>query len=123
MSSIRCGAEEILIRDGRYGEIKEYHLPGDIARLYNLCHQGATLETLSRDAQVPKSTIEKSLAWLIGKQLLVELDGFYIALALRPRDELIRNYVENEIPRTLPAPKVGGALSVYQITKTVGAER
>ena len=124
MSSTRCGSEEILIRDGRYGEIKEHYLAGDVARVYNLCHQGATLETLARDAQLPKSTIEKSLAWLIGKQLLVELDGFYIALALRPRDELIRNYVEAEFPRSLPAIKVEEfALSLHQITNTAGAGR
>jgi len=124
MTSTRYGTEEILIRDGRYGETREYHLKGDIARLYNLCHQGATLESLSRDAQVPASMIEKSITWLVRKQLLVELEGFYIALALRPRDELIHNYVEAEIPRSLPPPKVEEfALPIYQVTKTTGVSQ
>lgn len=123
MSSTRYGFEEILIRDGR-GEIKEYHLKGDIARLYNFCHRGATVETLRRDAQVPASTIEKSLTWLLRKQLLVELEGFYVALALRPRDELIHNYVEAEISRSLPRPTVAEVtLPLYQVTKTICASR
>lgn len=124
MSSTRYGSEEILIRDGRYGETKEYHLLGDTARLYNLCHQGATLETLSRDAELPTATIERSLSWLISRQLLVELDEFYIALALRPRDELIHNYIEGAIPRSSPPPKVKeSALPLYQVTKTAGARQ
>lgn len=124
MSSIRYGSEEILIRDGRYGEIKEYHLLGDTARLYNLCHQGATLQTLSRDTGLPSTTIEKILSWLVGKQLAVELDEFYIALALRPRDELIHNYVEAAIPRSSSPTKVKEfALPLYPVTKTAGANQ
>ena len=122
MSSTRYGSEEILIRDGRYGEIKEFHLLGDTARLYNLCHQGATLQMLTRDTQLLASAIEKSLTWLIRKQLLVELDGFYIALALRPRDELIRSYIDYGIPRSSPPPEVEEfALRLYQVSKTVSA--
>jgi radical SAM superfamily enzyme YgiQ (UPF0313 family) len=122
MSSTRYGSEEILIRDGRYGEIKEYYLVGDTARVYNLCHQGATPETLSRDTELPATTIAKVLSWLIGKQLLVELDGFYIALALRPRDELIHNYVESAVPRSSLPPQVKGfALPLYQGTQVSGA--
>lgn len=124
MTSTRYGAEETLIRDGRYGEVKEYYLHGDTARVYNLCHQGATLATLSRDTELPMTTIEKSLSWLINRQLLVELDGFYIALALRPRDELIHNYVERALPRSSqqPPPQVQRLeLPMYQETQTAGA--
>ena len=122
MSSTRYGSEETLIRDGRYGEVKEYYLHGDTARIYNLCHQGATLATLSRDTQLPTTTIEKTLSWLIHRQLLVELDGFHIALALRPRDELIHNYVERAIPRSSPPPQVQRLeLPLYQGTQTAGA--
>jgi hypothetical protein len=124
MSSTRYGSEEILIRDGRYDEIKEYHLLGDTARIYNLCHQGATLQTLSRDTGLPSTTIEKILSWLVGKQLAVELDEFYIALALRPRDELIHNYVEATIPRSSSPTKVKEfALPLYPVTKTAGANQ
>lgn len=121
MTSTRYGSEETLVRDGRCGEIKEYHLLSETARVYNFCHQGATRETLSRDAEVPASTIEKVLSWLVGKQLLVELDGFYIALALRPRDELINNYLEAAIARNSPPPTVKEfARPLYQVTKTAG---
>lgn len=122
MSSTRYGAEEILIRDGRYGEIKEYHLTGDTARIYDLCHQGATLATLSCETELPPTTVERNIFWLIKKLLLVELDGFYIALALRPRDELIHNCVKHAVadsspPLRQPRP----SLPVYQETQTEGA--
>ena len=124
MTSTRYGSEEILIRDGRWGEIKEYHLLGDTARVYNLCHQGATQKTLSREEELPASKIERILSWLVGKHLVVELDGFYIALALRPRDELIHNYVEADISRSSAPLKVKeSALPLYQVTKTARASQ
>lgn len=123
MTSTRYGPQEVLIRDGRYGEIDEYYLAGDDARIYNLCHQGATLATLSSDTGLPPATIEKNLSWMMNSGLLAELDGFYIALALRPRDELIQNYFELAIPgNTPPSPKVRGlSLPVYRGAETAVA--
>lgn len=92
MTATRYGPDEILIRDGRYGYIKDYHLYGDRARIYHLSHQGSTLESLSADTGLPLDVLEKNLSWLIVRKLLVKLDGFYISLALRPRDELVQNY-------------------------------
>jgi|GEM_PF-3337401 len=92
MSAMRYGVDTILIRDGRYGEVKEYHLYDARARIYNLSHQGSTLASLQSETDLPDQIIEKHLSWLIARKLLVKLDGFYISLALRPRDELIQNY-------------------------------
>lgn len=121
MSSTNCGPEQILVRDGRYSKVKDRHLLGDVARIYNLCHQGATMTTLVRDTGLPTATIEKSLSGLISRQLLVELDGCYIALALRPRDELIHNSVEQKVPdRPQPQTYPQTALPLYQSTQVAG---
>ncbi len=93
MSATKCGDEHVLVRDGRSDKVVDHHLIGAAARIYDLCHQGATVATLVRDAGLPQATIEDALLELAGKDLLVELDGAYIALGLRPRDELIHNCV------------------------------
>jgi hypothetical protein len=117
MTSTRYGTNEVLVRDGRYDEVEEYYLAGDNARIYNLCHQGATMAMLSSGTELPLTAIEKNLTWLLDRQLLVELDGFYIALAVRPRDELIHNYVELAVPNNTPPPQpkaTGLSLPVHQ---------
>ena len=98
MLSTNYGSERILVRDGRSGKVKDHHLIGDAARIYDLCHQGPTMATLVRDTGLPAITIEKALSELISRKLLVELEGGYIALAVRPRDELIHNCVGLEVP-------------------------
>jgi len=100
LSATRYGAEAILIRDGRYGQVTEYHLYDAKACLYNLCHQGATLTSLNSETELSVDVIEKHLSWLIARKLLVKLDGFYISLALRPRDELIQNCHEQMASQT-----------------------
>jgi radical SAM superfamily enzyme YgiQ (UPF0313 family) len=122
MTSTRYGPEEVMISDGRYGKVEKYYLAGDRACIYDLCHQGATMATLSSRTELPPTTIERNLSWLMDRRLLVELDGFYIALALRPRDELIHNYVELATPKNSPPPKVMGlSLPVHQGMETAGA--
>ncbi len=91
MSSTYCDPEHILVRDGRYGKVRNHHLVGEAARIYDLCHQGAAVATLVRDTRLSVASVEENIAELIRKKLLTQLDGFYIALALRPRDELIHN--------------------------------
>jgi radical SAM superfamily enzyme YgiQ (UPF0313 family) len=119
MSSTNYGSDRILIRDGRYRTIRDHYLFGDAARIYDLCHQGATITTLARDTGFPVLAIEKNLFWLITKKLLVELEGCYVALALRPRDELIHKCVAPTVtdhsrsqtdPRTpLPLYQIAGS--------------
>jgi hypothetical protein len=116
LSATRSGPEEILVRDGRYGEVCEYYLTGPTAKIYDLCHQGATPASLVLDTDLPAASIAESVSWLIRKQLLVELDGFYISLALRPRDELINNYHQHMASQKPPAPAFRAALPMYQDT-------
>jgi hypothetical protein len=89
MVAARCSEEEILISDRRYGSLEEHLVEGDDAYLYSLCHHGATLESLVNDLDLPLERVQAIAAALIERKVLVELEGCYIALALRPRDELV----------------------------------
>jgi hypothetical protein len=121
MSSTNYGAERILIRDGRYSKIEDHHLIGDATRIYDLCHRGPTMATLVRDTGLPAITIEKTLSHLISKRLLVELDGGYIALAVRPRDELIHKCVSLAVPdRSRPQANPQTALPLYPDRQIAG---
>lgn len=93
MTATRCGPNEICVADGRSPTLEEHYLEGPMAQVYDLCHQGATFEVLCRDLNTSSHQIQLALQKLINRRLIVELEGFYIALALRPRDELIHNYI------------------------------
>ena len=86
--------DQLVIRDGRYGNVKEHYLEGPAARLYRLCHRGPKMSVLAEQLGLETEWISEALSSLISKGLLVELEGSYIALALRPRDELIENCLE-----------------------------
>src|SRR5688500_8365919 len=92
MTAPSYGVDEILIRNARYGYIKAYRLRCARTGIYTLSHQGSTLDSLVDDTDLAVEVLEKNLSCLIARKLLVKLDGFYISLALRPRDELVQNY-------------------------------
>jgi hypothetical protein len=105
MTATRYRPDAILIRDGRYGKIDEHHLLGDTAHVYQLCHQGPTLEALIRDTELPAAAVAAIVTELIDRELMIELDGCYVALALRPRDELVHNYVRQAIRDRIDPPR------------------
>lgn len=94
LTATRCGLNEITVYDDRFDESEYHYLEGPTARLYDLCHQGATLDMLSHHLELSSSDLRRMISRLMNAGLLVELEGFYISLALRARDELIRNYME-----------------------------
>ncbi|HEV7644835.1 MAG TPA: radical SAM protein [Pyrinomonadaceae bacterium] len=110
MSATRCGVDEVVIRDGRYGTVEEHFLEGDTARVYNFCHRAATAAEICGELDLSDVTVGKILSKLIDKGLLVELEGFHISLALRPRDELVHNYVASKIPNRIVLPKPGNVI-------------
>jgi hypothetical protein len=80
------------------------------------------MTTLARDTELPAVTIEKNLFWLITRKLLVQLDGYYIALAVRPRDELIYNCVALAGPdRRQPQTDRQTVFPLYQDTRIAGS--
>lgn len=93
LSATRCGRDEILVRDQRFGTTEEYLLEGDEARIHDLCHRGATMATLCSELALDPRDVETIAGSLTERRLLVCLEDSFIALALRPRDELVRNYI------------------------------
>jgi len=91
MTAARCNEEEVLISDRRYGALEEHVVEGDDARVYWLCHHGATLESLCRTLDLQPDRALAIAGSLIERKILVNLEDCYIALALRPRDELLHD--------------------------------
>lgn len=107
LAAEHCGSEEILVRDGRFGKVEEHFLEGEAARAYDLCHQGASLEALARELELPLEAVQGLVAGLIERRLMVNLEDCCISLALRPRDELVANCValasqRSSGPRAVP---------------------
>jgi len=115
MTVTRCGLDEIVIRDGRFGSVEEHFFAGDTARVYNLCHRAATLAEVSCELDLPASAVEKILAKFRDKGLLIELEGFYISLALRTRDELIHNYVVSKSLNRTALPKINNVIPLTRV--------
>lgn len=93
LENVHCGHDEIMVRDGRSGSLEEHLLVGDEARVYDACHEGAALEMLCRALDLAPERVQAIADSLIEKRILVKLEESFIALALRPRDELVRNYI------------------------------
>jgi radical SAM superfamily enzyme YgiQ (UPF0313 family) len=110
MTATRVGVDEVLVCDGRYNKLEEHFLEGDTARIYDLCHRAATMAEVCRELDLPESTAQKILAKLLNDGLVVELEGFYISLALRPRDELIHNYVVSRSLNQMALPKTNNVV-------------
>ncbi len=115
MSATRCGPDEVVIRDGRFGGVEEYFLEGDTARVYNLCHRAATLDEVCRELDLPALLAQAVLSRLIDRELLLEVEGFYISLALRPRDELIHNYVVSKAAKLIELPKANNVVPLTKV--------
>jgi Radical SAM superfamily len=92
MTQTRCEPRQLVIVDSRWGEPREYFLKGDSAIVYDACHQGRTLDELRQATRFTETLIRRELDQLLKAKLLLEVDGGFLALALRPRDELVCSY-------------------------------
>ncbi len=89
MTQKRYGPGQLVIVDGRWGESREHYLEGDTAVVYDACHLGATLDWLQESTGYTETLLQRELGQLLETKLLLEVDGSFLALALRPRDELV----------------------------------
>ncbi len=78
----------LLITDHRFG-IRTMCLRGRAAKIYNACHFGLNIPMLEIELDEPRAFFEKDLAQLVEDQLMLFADGYYLSLALRPREELM----------------------------------
>lgn len=90
MVSHRVGDERVVVVDERGERPREHLLEGELARVHDECHRGLHRSRFSEVA-VPRERLLERLAELVARGLVLELDGCFVALALRPRDELVHD--------------------------------
>lgn len=95
MTQTRYGPKQLVILDNRFNESRQLWLEGDSAVVYDTCHRGATFKDLHETTGYSETFLCNELDHLIKAKLLLEIDGWFLALALRPRDELICAHFRN----------------------------
>jgi radical SAM superfamily enzyme YgiQ (UPF0313 family) len=90
----RIAPDRLRILDSRFGEHKEYFLTGADAAIHDFCHSARKKEHIQAGTGLSAARVEKGLAALVECKLLYDTEGYYISLALRPRDELIQCYYQ-----------------------------
>ncbi|MDC0678361.1 radical SAM protein [Sorangium atrum] len=88
----RVSPGELLIRDERSGDLVETVLDGELACIYDLCHAGMEPGRAAAAAGLQQEKVLRLLGELVERRLALEVEGHFISLALRPRDELLRNH-------------------------------
>ncbi len=90
----RLGPDRLRVLDSRFGELQEHLLTGTDATIHDFCHAARKKEHIEVGTGLSSARVEEGLARLLERKLLYDSEGFYISLALRPRDELIQSYYQ-----------------------------
>jgi hypothetical protein len=86
----RVAADTLRITDTRHGKARLHEFSGDAARIYDACHAGLTLAEIAQATGLSPDTISASLATFLRSKLVLRVEGHYLSVAVRPRDELLR---------------------------------
>ena len=111
ITQARFGEDALRIQDDRFGSSEEHWLEGDVAAGYDACHAGADVRSIARATKLEPAALDEALSTLRERQLVLEIEGWFVALALRPRDELVRQYFTERpaVKRRLPCLQSGEA--------------
>jgi hypothetical protein len=69
---------------------------GGAARIYDACHAGLRLDQIARVTELAPKKVTATLARFLRSRLVARVDGSYLSLALRPRDELLLRFFSTE---------------------------
>ena len=96
----------LVITDHRPGlDSAEYRLGEAEARIYLACENGATVETARRAwPDLSGAEVEDFFEDLVSQRLMCEIDGRYLALALRPVADAAQSSVRALEEREAPVP-------------------
>lgn len=99
LTQIRLDANTLCVDDSRFGTFVRHVLVGDVAKVYDACHGGLNLERIGRVTQLSPELVLEHVTTLLEKKILLRTEDSYLSIALRPREELINNYVAAERER------------------------
>jgi len=88
----RISEDSFITKDTRFDLNCEYLLSGELAAVFDACHVARKFEDLTNVTGLESHTVSKQIKYLISRSLVVQADGYYLAIATRCRDELINNY-------------------------------
>jgi DNA-binding transcriptional ArsR family regulator len=89
---VRTGPDTLRITDTRHGHLRYDDVSGDAACIYDACHAPLTLDQIAQATGLSPETVSAHLARFLRLRLVVRVDGSYLSLALRSRDELLRRF-------------------------------
>jgi hypothetical protein len=90
---VRPAPGRILLLDTRYLRAEEHVLDGASARVYDHCHAGPKRQRLLELLALEETELDGILEDLLERKVLLKLGEEYLAIAVRPRDELVQRFL------------------------------
>ena len=94
----KTAPDTLRITDTRNGRTRFYEFSGAAAKIYDACHGGLNLGEIAQATGLSPATVQAELARFLRLKLVLRVDGYYLSLALRPRDELLRRFFATPPP-------------------------
>ena len=91
-------SDTLRITDTRQGKMLVREVSGAAAKIYDACHGGLNLGEIAQATGLSPATVQAELARFLRLKLVLRVDGYYLSLALRPRDELLRRFFATPPP-------------------------
>lgn len=88
---IECSDAMLWIRKSSSGKQSNFKYYGKYSVVYKNCHHGLRIEEICSGLNIPKVEALNITKELTSQKLMIEIEGIFISLALRCRDELIAN--------------------------------
>ena len=82
--------DTLRITDTRGGKMLFYDFSGTAAQIYDACHCGLKLGEIAQATGLSPETVKAKLARFLRLKLVLCVDDYYLSLAKRPRNELLR---------------------------------
>ncbi len=118
---MRIAPDTLRIADTRRGQMRHYDLSGDVARVYEACHAGVTLDVAATTTGLSRDAITAALGRFLRLKLVLRVDGAYLSLALRSRDELVRRFFVAHGPDVAAVRPPGAPESTLSVSFTLDA--
>jgi radical SAM superfamily enzyme YgiQ (UPF0313 family) len=89
--TVENGDDALIFTDTRFGQERRYALSGDAALIYEVCHAPSTVQRIAGESGRDPATVTNILDALVDRAMMVNIGERYLSLALRPREQLLRN--------------------------------